>query len=321
MIKEILLIIIGFLLLIIGADILVKGSSNIAKKFHIPEVIIGLTIVCIGTSMPELLITVNSAIKNDTDLIIGNAIGSNLCNLLLVLGIASILKPVKVDEEIKKFHLPVAIFATFIVWLFSNLDIGSGHFTIGRVEGIILLTLFVIYFSFPIFTAIKDIIKEEKKIKEPRKNISIITAVILIIIGIIMLKYGSDFVVDNCKYIATKIGISERIIGLTIVAVGTALPELVTTIVATIKKDASIAIGNLVGSCMLNLWLILGIGSIITPLEVSIEFNFNLILLLFSTTLVLIFSHYIGKNNVITKLEGTILILVFIVYIISLIVY
>ena len=136
-----------------------------------------------------------------------------------------------------------------------------------------------------------------------------------------MLKYGSDFVVDNCKYIATQIGISERIIGLTIVAIGTALPELITTIVATIKKDASIAIGNLVGSCMLNLWLILGIGSIITPLEVSIEFNFNLILLLFSTTLVLIFSHYIGKNNVITKIEGTILILVFIVYIISLIVY
>ena len=180
MIKEILLIIIGFLLLIIGADILVKGSSNIAKKFRIPEVIIGLTIVCIGTSMPELLITVNSAIKNDTDLIIGNAIGSNLCNLLLILGIASILKPVKVDEEIKKFHLPV--------WLFSNLDIGSGHFTIGRIEGIILLALFVIYFSFPIFTAIKDIIKEEKKIKKPRKNISIITAVILIIIGIIMLE-------------------------------------------------------------------------------------------------------------------------------------
>lgn len=183
--------------------------------------------------------------------------GSNLCNLLLILGIAAILKPVKIEKEIKKVHLPVAILSSVILLLLGNLSISSGKFILGRLEGIILLILFLIYFSYPIMTAIKDIIKVEHQRRKPRKDISVIKSIIYIIVGVIMLKYGGDFVVDTCESIALTFGLSERLIGLTIVAIGTALPELVTTIIATLEKDTSLAVGNLIGSCMLNSWLIL----------------------------------------------------------------
>lgn len=183
--------------------------------------------------------------------------GSNLCNLLLILGIAAILKPVKIEKEIKKVHLPVAIVSSVILLLLGNLSISSGKFILGRLEGIILLILFLIYFSYPIMTAIKDIIKVEHQRRKPRKDISVIKSIIYIIVGVIMLKYGGDFVVDTCESIALTFGLSERLIGLTIVAIGTALPELVTTIIATLEKDTSLAVGNLIGSCMLNSWLIL----------------------------------------------------------------
>lgn len=313
MIKDLCLIVIGFILLIIGADALVKGSSNLAKKFHIPEIIIGLTIICIGTSMPELIITITSASKGYTDLIVGNAIGSNLCNLLLILGIAAILKPVKIDKDIKRIHLPIAIFATILVLIIGNISIGSGKFIIGRVEGIVLLILFIIYFSYPVIITIKDIIKVEHQKRKPRKDISVIKSIIFIIIGAIMLKYGGDFVVDTCESIALTFGISERVIGLTIVAIGTALPELITTIIATIQKDTALAVGNLIGSCMLNLWLILGIGAVITPLVFSIDFNLNLVLLAFATLMIWLFC-YIGKKNTITSANGLILLFTFFIY-------
>lgn len=183
--------------------------------------------------------------------------GSNLCNLLLILGIAAILKPVKIEKDIKKIHLPIAIFSSVVLLLIGNLSIGSGKYILSRFEGIILLILFLIYFSYPVIIAIKDIIKVEHQRRKPRKDISVIKSIIYIVVGVIMLKYGGDFVVDTCESIALRFGLSERIIGLTIVAIGTALPELVTTIVATLEKDASLAVGNLIGSCMLNSWLIL----------------------------------------------------------------
>lgn len=317
MIKDIFLIAIGFILLIFGADFLVKGSSNIAKKFHIPEIIIGLTIVCVGTSMPELFITVTSASKGYTDLIIGNAIGSNLCNLLLILAVAAILQPVKIEKEIKNIHLPISIFATLLIIFLANFNVGSGKYIISRTEGILLLILFIAYFSYPVIVAIKDIIKVEHQKRKSRNDISIISSTILIVLGIIMLKYGGDFVVDTCEAIAYRFGISERIIGLTIVAIGTALPEFVTTIVATLKKDVSLAVGNLIGSSMLNLWLIIGIGAVITPIKFSVEFNSNLLLLLFATILIYLFCH-IGKKDTLTNKSGIVLLILFIIYIIRL---
>lgn len=316
---SVLLIIVGFFLLIVGADILVKGSSNIAQKFNIPEMIIGLTIVCIGTSMPEIIITITSATKDYADLIVGNAVGSNLCNLLLILGLVSIIRPVKLENEIRVMHLPISILATLLVLFIGNTTFISDKFTINRVEWIILLIIAAIYFAYPVVIAIKDILKSKKDRKniKKRKQISIITSIIYIIIGVLLLKFGGDFVVDESTKIAEIFGISERVIGLTIVAIGTALPELITSVVAVFKNDTSLAIGNLIGSSMLNLCLILGLGAVIKPLSFSAEFNDNLILLAISTTAIWIFTN-IGEKNKITRFQGILMFLVFSIYIVKL---
>lgn len=319
MFLEILMIIIGFILLILGAHLLVKGASNIAKKFNIPEILIGLTIVAIGTSAPELIITITSASKGATDLIIGDAVGSNLCNLLLILGLISIIKPVKIEQEAKKIHIPILFIITSIILLIGLGLIGNNQNVLNKNDGIIFIVLFICYLLYPVIIEIKDIIKkvkEDKNNKKEKEN-NIVLSIIFIIIGFVLLKYGGDFVVNHSTNIAKMLDISEKIIGLTIVAFGTSLPELVTSIVAVIKGDEDLAVGNLVGSCIFNLLLILGVGAIITPLPFSEEFNHNLIILLFSTLLIWIFN-FIGKKNYISRIQGVLLLFVFGGYIIKL---
>ncbi|MDO5555891.1 MAG: calcium/sodium antiporter [Clostridia bacterium] len=316
---KVLMIIIGFFLLVIGADVLIKGSTNIAKKFHIPEMLIGLTIVALGTSAPELIITITSANKGATDLIIGNAIGSNLCNSLLILGLMAVIIPVEIDKDAKKIHIPIAFFATLLILSMGLGMLGSMPSVINGRDGTILIIMFIFYFSYPIIIEINDIVKTYKQEKNSKKNkeIKIMKSILFIIIGIVLLKYGGDFVVDNSSNIAKMFNVPERIIGLTIVAIGTALPELVTSIFAVIKKDTDLAVGNLVGSCVLNLFLILGVGSIITPLDFANEFNQNLVLLTISTFIIWLFN-FIGKKNIITRNKGAILLLIFAIYIIKL---
>ena len=312
------MLIVGFLLLIVGADLLVKGSSNIAKKFNIPEILIGLTIVALGTSMPELIITISSASQNATDLIIGNAIGSNLCNLLLIMGIIAILKPINIDKETRVIHLPVALFSTIAVLCLGLGLLGSPNNIISRTDGIILVVLYFLYFLYPVIIEIKDIkntAKENKKKQIMSKNT--LLSILFIILGIVALKSGGDIVVNEATQIAMKYGISERVIGLTIVAIGTALPELITSIIAVIKKEENLALGNLIGSCILNSFLILGTGAIITPLSFSKEFVYNLILLTFSILLIWIFC-FIGKKNTITRFKAIVLLPTYVGYIISL---
>lgn len=314
-----IMIVIGFVLLVLGAELLVRGSSNIASKFHIPEMLIGLTIVALGTSAPELIITVTSAFSGNTDLIIGNAIGSNLCNLLFILGLMAIIRPIFIDEDAKKIHIPIAFLSVLVILFIEISHISSNPSFIGRVDGIILVILFLAYFTYPIFSEIKDIRKayKENMNEESAKNIKIFVQIIFIIIGIVLLKFGGDFVVDYSTEIAQALGISERVIGLTIVAIGTAMPELITSIIAVIRKDTDLAVGNLVGSCVLNLLLILGVGAIITPLEFSNEFTQNLILLAISTLILWIFN-FIGKKNTITRFKGFILLIIFTFYMVGL---
>lgn len=312
---EILMIILGFILLVCGANLLVKGSSNIAKKFHIPEMLIGLTIVAIGTSAPELIITITSASKNASDLILGNAIGSNLCNLLLILGLMAVLRPVEIEKDTKKIHIPILFFSTLILIAMQIGAFGSHANVIDKADGIILIILFILYFSYPILTEIKDIKKAYKENKDKHINNSkTLLSIIFVIIGMVLLKYGGDFVVDYSVEVARMLSISERIIGLTIVSIGTSLPELVTSIFAVIKKNAELAVGNIVGSCIFNTFLILGIGSIITPLEFPAEFNQNIIILLVSIFLIWLFN-FVGKKNWVTRAKGSILLLIFGIYI------
>lgn len=315
---NIIMIVLGFVLLVVGADFLVKGASNIAKKFHIPEMLIGLTIVALGTSMPELIITINSATSGANDLIIGNAIGSNLCNLLLILGLMCVIRPVEIDKEAVKVHIPMA-FISAVTILCLSLGIFSTPNVIDRRDGIILTIMFVLYFSYPIFAEIKDVKKAYKEnLKSDKfKDIKISLSILFIVLGIVLLKYGGDFVVDYATNIAMELNVPESVIGLTIIAIGTAIPELVTSIVAVIKKDTDLAVGNLVGSCVLNLFLILGVGAIITPLNFSQDFNNNLIYLIISTFVIWCFN-FVGKKHILTREKGVILLLMFGFYIVRL---
>ena len=330
MINNILMIILGFVLLVVGADMLVKGASNIAKKFHIPEMLIGLTIVAIGTSAPELIITITSTQSSSTDLIIGNAIGSNLCNLLLILGLMAVIRPVKIDKEARNFHIPMAFLASLVILLMGLGILGNNTQYINQREGFFLIILFIVYFSYPIIKEFEDIVNSYKKEKLERQNssnknskkkkINIPFSLLLIVVGVFLLKYGGDFVVDSATIIALYFNISERVIGLTVVAIGTALPELITSIFGIIRKNTDLAVGNLVGSCVLNLFLILGIGAMITPLEFTPDFIQNLILLC-SMTLVLWLFIFMGKKDNITRPKGLVLLGVFALYMVSLFVY
>ena len=330
MINNILMIILGFVLLVVGADMLVKGASNIAKKFHIPEMLIGLTIVAIGTSAPELIITITSTQSSGTDLIIGNAIGSNLCNLLLILGLMAVIRPVKIDKEARNFHIPMAFLASLVILLMGLGILGNNTQYINQREGFFLIILFIVYFSYPIIKEFEDIVNSYKKEKLERQNssnknskkkkINIPFSLLLIVVGVFLLKYGGDFVVDSATNIALYFNISERVIGLTVVAIGTALPELITSIFGIIRKNTDLAVGNLVGSCVLNLFLILGIGAMITPLEFTPDFIQNLILLC-SMTLVLWLFIFMGKKDNITRPKGLVLLGVFALYMVSLFVY
>ena len=317
MLFSIFMIFIGLALLIIGADFLVRGASNIAAKFHVPEILIGLTIVALGTSAPELIITITSAQVGATNLILGNAIGSNFCNLLLILGIMGLVRPIKMNEDVKKVHLPVTLFATFLLFFMGIININSNSRFLSRTDGIILVVLFLLYFSYPIFKEIKDIVKSYKENKNKNSNINIFFAIFQIILGVVLLKFGGDFVVDYASNIAIDINISEIVKGSTIVAIGPAMPELVTSIIAIIRKDTNLAVGNLVGSCVLNIFLILGVGAIITPLQFSSKFNLG-ILLLFISTLVLWIFNFIGKKETITRTKSIFLLLLFSIYIYTL---
>ena len=324
MIYNLLMIILGFALLIFGANLLVNGASNIAKRFHIPEVLLGLTIVALGTSAPELIITITSSASSHTDLVIGNAIGSNLCNLLLILGFMAVIKPIKIDKETRNFHIPVTFLSTIVILLMGLGIIGNNSAFINQKEGIFLIILFIAYFSYPIIKEFEDIIAEYKKEKtmdnkKLKKKYNVLLSILFIIFGIILLKYGGDLVVDSATNIAINFNLSERVIGLTIVAIGTALPELVTSIYALTKNDTDLAVGNLVGSCVLNLFLILGIGAIITPLEFTREFINNLILLC-SSILVLWLFNFMGKKYTITRVKGLVLLSIFTLYMINLLI-
>ncbi len=312
-----LMISLGFLLLVIGAKYLVKGSSNLATKFHIPEMLIGLTIVALGTSAPELIITIFSAQTDSTDLIIGNALGSNFCNILLILGLMALISPIKTNNETKFIHIPIALLSTVVLFIMQLLNLGSTSSSINRIDGIILIVLFLLYFSYPIVVEIKDIINSYKENKNKHSDINILSSIFMVILGIVLLKYGGDFVVDNASNIARFFSISERVIGSTIVAIGTAMPELITSILAVIRKDTDLAIGNLVGSCVLNILLILGVGSVITPLSFSNEFSQNILYLIFCTFIVWVFN-FVGKKNTFTRFKGICLLALFSFYILSL---
>lgn len=314
MIVQILFILLGFVLLIKGADILVNGSSAIAKKLRISEIVIGLTIVSIGTSMPELFVSTTSALQGASDISVGNVIGSNICNLLLILGLSSLIHPVKFHKQTKLIENPMSIILTLIFVLMCNINQD-----ISRIEGIILLIFFIAFLIYTIVIGKKT--KDEAILEislEEAKKISVVKNLVLIILGIAGLKIGGDLVVENAKLVAIVLNISEKIIGLTIVAIGTSLPELVTSLTAAIKGESDIAIGNIIGSNIFNLLFIIGVSAVITPITYNISYNFDVIILFVAMILMCIFP-FIKPKDEMSRSNGLIYTLIYIIYMLVLI--
>lgn len=319
----ILWIIIGMILLVKGADFLVKGAAAIAKKFGLSEMMIGLTIVAIGTSLPEVFITLTSAVQGRSDLIIGNAIGSCICNFLLVVGLAAVIKPIRVDNRIIKSHIPIGICAMLMLFVLGNSGFMGEPGFISKTGGIILLVATALYILYTIFEEKnrKDNETPEEKAKEKKEEKAEHTApwkvILYIVLGILGLKYGADLVVDNAVTIAEGLGWSEAFISMTIIAIGTALPEIVTAIMASIRSEGDLILGNVAGSNILNLCLLIGIGAVISPLVFSTTFNSSITLLMVITVLIALIATW-DKDNLIKRKQGIILILIYIIYLMKL---
>ena len=324
MILEILFIIIGFIFLIKGADFLVKVATTIAKKFNLSEILIGLTIVAIGTSLPEIFITITSSIEKHSDLIIANSIGSCICNFLFVLGVSSLIKPIKLEKRIVKAHLLISIFIMLLILFLGNMNRTDDIGIIEMPQGIILILFAYFYIIYTIYeeNKIKNN-KLDKEIIEEVENIEIkeqsfLIIFFYIIIGLLGLKFGSDFVVNNSIVLAKNLGFSESFIGITIVAIGTTLPEIVTGIVSAKKGKTDLLFGNIIGSNIINLCLLIGIGAIINPLIFNIEFNRSLAILIGITIVLQLIGLY-NKKRQISKITGGIFVFIYVLYIFSMV--
>ncbi len=312
MFLSVILIIIGFVLLIVGADVLVDGSSGIAKKFHIPEIIIGLTIVSIGTSMPELFVSITSALDGYSDMALGNIIGSNLSNLLLILGLSAVIKPVVFQKETRIYEIPMCLLVTIILMVFCNTNGG-----ISKIESIGLLILFGAFIGYTIYMGKKESKNEIVEIKAEEKENNIIKNIIFVLLGICGLKIGGDLVVNNAVNVANHFNWSEKLISLTILAIGTSLPELVTSVTAAIKGNSDIAIGNIIGSNIFNILLIIGVSALITPITYNFSYNFDFSILIVSSIILAIFP-FIPPKDKMSRFNGIIYLLIYIAYLLVL---
>ena len=314
---NVLILILGFILLIKGADIFVSGASNIAKKIGIPSVIVGLTIVSLGTSAPELAVSSISAFQGNNGIAIGNILGSNIFNTLVVLGGTAVASPLIINKRLVKRDFLVNILVLILLYIISFGFIFNGsNGKISRIDGLILLGLCIIYIIFLIKSAIKNkvIYEDDKNLKN--KEIKVGLNIIKIIIGVCGIVLGGNLVVNGATNIAYSIGMSEKLVGLTIVAVGTSLPELVTSVVAALKGESEIAIGNVLGSNIFNILLILGLSSTINPIIVLGNLYIDLIFLIIVTIIIglIIFLSKDKKIKKLNRLEGTILIIFYATY-------
>lgn len=310
-------LIVGFYALIKGADIFVDGSAGLAKAFRVPGVIIGLTIVAMGTSAPELAVSTSAAIKGSNEIALSNVIGSNIFNILIVLGICALIKPIPVDKDIIKRDFPISIAVTVLL-LFgscfgtiksvfsgevSGIDVDAKAGSINKILAVILLVIFAIYLIVLVISAGK-----EKSEEEEIKSIPVWKCLVFIAVGLALVVAGGEAVVRSAQYIARAAHMSETLIGLTIIALGTSLPELVTSIVASKKGENGLAVGNVVGSCIFNCLLILGVSCVINPLTVNMASFMDMLILIAISLLAYVFC----RNKKIGFIEGLIFVLIYI---------
>lgn len=295
-----LLLLIGFVLLIKGADLFVDGSSSIAGILKVPSVIIGLTIVAMGTSAPEAAVSINAGLAGNSDISLGNIVGSNIFNLLVVIGACAVIFPAKSDEDILKRDL----WWNIGVSVFLLITIMDGN--LSRLEGLLFLAVFIFYLGLMVRSAMKNRMEET-----PMDVMPLWKSLLFVAGGLAAVVFGGDMVVDNASLIAKAWGMSDTLVGLTIVAIGTSLPELVTSITASKKGDSGIALGNAVGSCLFNILFILGMASSITPVNAVPELIIDTAILIVVTILILIVAKTGKRTN---RVEGIICVTAYIIY-------
>lgn len=305
-----ILLALGFLAVIKGADFLIDGASSLAKRLNVPEIVIGLTIVAFGTSAPELVVNVFSSIAGKNELVLGNIIGSNVFNTLFILGVAGLIYPLEVQRNSVRKEIPFSLFAGVILFILANdrLLFKGAVSRLTRIDGLIFLALFgvFLYYTFGL-SKIKSSNSDEIKLY------SLFKTWVFIIIGFAGLFLGGKLLVDNAVIIARELQVSEKLIGLTIVAAGTSLPELATSAVAAFKKRCDLAVGNVVGSNIFNIFLILGVSAQISPVHYSTAFNLDLCIYGLGT-LLLFAAMFTGKSRELDRWEAFILLFIYIFY-------
>lgn len=299
-----LLLILGFVLLIKGADFFVDGASSVAKKLRVPSIIIGFTIVAMGTSLPECAVSVTASLANNNALAISNVVGSNIFNLMVVCGCASLFAPLAISKSTLKKEFPFSVLCALLLLLF-----GYTGASLSRMEGIIFLVIFACYILWMIYSALKSRQENEEEIE----SLPTWKCIVFIVGGAIAIKYGGDFVVNGASFIASKMGLSQNLIGLTIVALGTSLPELVTSVVAARKDEVDMALGNAIGSNIFNILLVLGVAGAISPVAFIMENMVDIILLMIMCIIVWIMA---WTKQSINKKEGLFMILIYVVYLV-----
>lgn len=297
---EYILLIVGFVLLIKGADLFVDGASSVAAKLKVPSLIIGLTVVSIGTSLPEAAVSISASLSGNNSISLGNVIGSNIFNLLMVVGVSSAILPIVTDRDMLKRDMPINIGITVLlgILLFDG--------NLSRLEALLLLLLLVAYMFLLIRSALKNRVEAEET-----KVLSWAKSIVFIVLGMAAIIGGGQLVVNSAKTIAMALGMSETLVGLTVVAIGTSLPELVTSIVAARKGDSGIAMGNVIGSNLFNILFILGMAGVIKPLTADAAFFIDTGILLGISALMLLFAFTKRK---ISRVEGITCVLIYVAY-------
>lgn len=306
---SILFLIIGLVLLVKGADYFVEGSSSIAKRFNIPSMVIGLTLVAFGTSAPELAVSVSGSLNQANGIVFGNVVGSNIVNILFILGISAFITPISMKSKTIFKEMPFAILTTIALMLMvmDGLINGDPISVISRSEGWILLLFFAIY----LYSMVEISIMGKEDSEEEILVLPIPKSIIFTIGGLVAIVFGADLVVNGASEIAALFGLSETLIGLTIVAIGTSLPELITSVVAAKKGENDIAVGNIVGSCIFNVLFVMGVSGVIYPVDIAIEYYADLWILL-AAMLVVVPMMYTSKR--ISRWEGVLMMLGYVAY-------
>lgn len=298
------IMVIGFVLLIKGADFFVKGASAIAHKFGVPQIVIGLTVVAMGTSAPEAAVSISAALSGNADITIGNVVGSNILNVLVILGITALVAPLTVDRSAVKSDMPVMLGITLLL-----LPLGILGGSVNRWEGLLLLTIFAAYMVDLFRDALKS--KDEDGEHRPTYGQGNIWTIIMTLGGLVMIVLGSRFTVSSATEIARFLGISQRMIGLTVVAFGTSLPELVTSVTAARRGNTGIAIGNIVGSNIFNILFVTGLTAAITPIAFLSNFTFDLLVAALAALLLWVFSL---KSGFLGRPSGFIFVILYAAY-------